>query len=203
MRRHLGFTLHELMLTIAVLAIGLAIAVPQMRSVILDNRLVSQINTFNSTLALARSEAVKQNTLTVVCVSEDGDTCTDDANWSDGWMVFVDRNGDLAFDAGGGDGCNEGDTDDCLVAVEAPMTGANTLVGGADVGALIAFSGMGIARCDADADGATEACDLDDAFFTLCDFRGAGHARALTISPTGRTAPSATGPTGDALECPE
>ena len=203
MRRHLGFTLHELMLTIAVLAIGLAIAVPQMRSVILNNRLVSQINTLNSALALARSEAVKQNTLTVVCVSEDGAECADDADWSDGWLVFVDRNGDLAYDEGGGDGCSEGDTDDCLVAVEGPMTGENTLVGGAGVGAVIAFNGMGIARCDADADGTTEACDLEDAFFTLCDFRGAGHARALTISPTGRTAPSTTGPSGAALECPE
>jgi len=202
MKRHCGFTIFELMLTVAVLAIGLAIGVPRMQSFILDNRLVSQINTLNSALALARSEAVKQNQLTVVCVSTDGAVCATDANWSEGWMVFVDRNGNLAPDFGADDGCAEDSVDDCLVAVEAAMAGANTLAGATGVPSVIAFNGMGIARCDADEDGATEACEVDDAYFTLCDFRGAAHARALAISQTGRTAPSATSPTGDPLECP-
>jgi type IV fimbrial biogenesis protein FimT len=204
MKKQSGFTIIELMMTIAVLAVGLAIGVPQLNQFILNNRLISQINTLNSSLALARSEAVKQNALTVVCVSSDGADCAADTDWSAGWIVFVDRNGNLAPDFGGGgaDGCAEDSTDDCLVAVESAVTGSNTLVGGTGVPALIAFNGTGVARCDANEDGATEACEIEDTYFTLCDHRGAAHARALTISRTGRTSPLKTTPTGDTLECP-
>ena len=201
MKKQPGFTIIELMITIAVLGVGLAIAVPQLNQFILNNQLVSQINTLNSSLALARSEAVKQNQLTVVCVSSNGEDCATATDWTAGWMVFVDRNGDLAPDFGG-DGCAEDSTDDCLVAVESPVFGTSTLVGGDGVPALIAFNGTGVARCDANDDGTTEACVVEDTYFTLCDQRGADHARALSISQTGRTSPIQTTPAGDPLECP-
>jgi type IV fimbrial biogenesis protein FimT len=203
MEKVLGFTILELMATVAVLATGLVIAVPAMNQFILDNRLVSQINTLNSSLALARSEAVKQNTLVVVCASADGASCANDTKWTSGWITFVDRNGDLEPDLGGDDGCVQDATDDCLVAVENTVFGSNTLVAGDGVLSLIAFNGTGAARCDANEDAALEGCVLDDTYFTLCDHRGDAHARALAISQTGRTSALRSTPTGDALECPE
>lgn len=205
MKKARGFTILELMLTVAVLATGLVIAVPAMNQFILDNRLVSQINTLNSSLALARSEAVKQNALVVVCVSTDGSSCAADADWTSGWILFVDRNGDLDPDLGGegDDGCAQDSTDDCLVAVESTVFGNNTLVAGDGVPGLIAFNGTGVARCDANEDAALEGCALEDTYFTLCDHRGDAHARALAISQTGRTSALRATPTGDALECPE
>ena len=198
MKKRLGFTIIELMITIAVIGIGLAIGVPAMNQFVLDNRLVSQINTLNSSLALARSEAVKQNETTVVCVSSDSATCTAGPDWNEGWIVFVDRNDpppDFDYDEGGGNGCAEGSTDDCLLAVEAQVVGSNTLVADASVPGYISFNGSGVARCDGD-------CDPDDTYFTLCDQRGAAHARALAISRTGRSSSIKTNPEGGSLVCP-
>ena len=55
-----GFTLIELMVTIAVLAIVLTIAVPSFQGVIRSNQLTTEANTLASALQLARSEAVKR-----------------------------------------------------------------------------------------------------------------------------------------------
>jgi hypothetical protein len=47
-----------------------------------------------------------------------------------------------------------------------------------------------------------ETCDNDETFFTLCDFRGAVHAKALTVSRTGRATYSEKQPDGSDLTCP-
>lgn len=202
MNKRLGFTIIELMITITVLGIGLAIGVPAMNQFVLDNRLVSQINTLNSSLALARSEAVKQNELAVVCVSSDGSSCADNTAWTEGWIIFTDRNDNLSADLGGGDGCAEGAANDCLLAIEPKVMGTNTLIAGTGVPGLIAFNGTGVARCDKNKDGDLEACVLTDTYFTLCDDRGAAYARALAVSKTGRTSSIKTNPAGGALVCP-
>jgi len=44
-------------------------------------------------LNLARSEAIKRGTNVAICASNDGLDCDEDA-WSEGWLVFVDTNGD-------------------------------------------------------------------------------------------------------------
>ena len=196
-----GFTIIELMTTIAVFGVMLAIGTPAMKQTILNNRLVSQLNALGSSLALARSEAVKQNQLAVVCVSTDGAACAAGEDWNKGWMIFVDKNGDLSPDFGGGDGCADGSDDDCLIASEAALTGQATLRGADSVPAVIAYNGSGTARCDADDDGALENCVNADTYFVLCDERGDSHARALAVSQTGRTAILTTQIDGTALEC--
>ncbi len=53
-----GFTLLELMVTLAVAAILLSVGVPTFRSVIMDNSLACQVNQFVTSVNMARSAAV-------------------------------------------------------------------------------------------------------------------------------------------------
>lgn len=83
-----GFTLIELMVVVAVLAILATVAVPGMRDFVQQNRLAAQSNELVGSFALARSEALKRGAPVSVCRSADGASCT--GNWQDGWIVFAD-----------------------------------------------------------------------------------------------------------------
>lgn len=82
-----GFTLIELMVTIAVMAILLAVAAPSFNDVTLNSRLGSYANNFVASANLARSEAIKRNAVVVMCVSSDGVNCTTTGGWEQGWIV--------------------------------------------------------------------------------------------------------------------
>lgn len=85
-----GFTLVELMVTVAVMAILAAIAIPNFTSLINSNRLVSQANELVGVVQGARSEAIRYNQRVYVCSSNNGTSCSGSATWN-GWLVFVDR----------------------------------------------------------------------------------------------------------------
>lgn len=93
-------TLIELMITLAVLAIGLTLAYPSFTSVLRSNRVATHTNTLIASLNLARTEAVKSNRGAGVCPSANGTSCNG-VDWDSGWLVFTDINGDGALDAGG------------------------------------------------------------------------------------------------------
>jgi type IV fimbrial biogenesis protein FimT len=85
-----GFTLVELMVTIAVLAILLAIGIPAFASLIASNRLTSATNELIASLQTARTEALRRNVRVTVCPAAPGATaCSGD--WRDGWIAFVDQ----------------------------------------------------------------------------------------------------------------
>ena len=90
-----GFTLVELMVTVAVLAIVSAIAIPSFASLINSNRLVSQANEMVAVVQSARSEAIRYNQRVYICSSSDGTSCAGASSWS-GWLVFLDENRDGA-----------------------------------------------------------------------------------------------------------
>lgn len=89
-RQLLGFTLIELMVTVSVLAILIAIGMPSFVSVINSNRLTAQSNEVVAALQLARVEAVRQNRRAIVCGSADGSTCSGSTAWNTGWITFLD-----------------------------------------------------------------------------------------------------------------
>ena len=66
-RRQRGFTLVELMVTVAVAAVLLMIAVPSFRNITLSNRLNTAANDLVNAISVARMEAVKRNASTQFC----------------------------------------------------------------------------------------------------------------------------------------
>lgn len=82
--RAAGFTLIELMVTVAVAGILAAVAVPAMTSLVNGNRLAGTTSELTAALQLARSEAIRRNVRVTICGTTDGATCN--ANWSR-WIV--------------------------------------------------------------------------------------------------------------------
>jgi type IV fimbrial biogenesis protein FimT len=79
-----GFTLIELMVTIAVMAILLAIAVPSFTDVTLGSKLSSYANNLAASAYLARGEAIKRNAAVTLCA---GTSCPGAGGWEQGWIV--------------------------------------------------------------------------------------------------------------------
>lgn len=85
-----GFTLIELVVTLAVLAIAVGLAAPSFTQQIRNNSSVSLASEFQTALGFARSEAVKRASRISLCPSSDGASCLTAEDWTKGWMVFVD-----------------------------------------------------------------------------------------------------------------
>lgn len=94
-----GFTLVELMVTVAIAAVLLVIAVPSFTLAMNTNRLAALTNDMVTSLQIARMEAIRRGVPVSVCGSTDGATCAADENWT-GWIVFADLDRDDTPDAG-------------------------------------------------------------------------------------------------------
>jgi len=88
-----GFSLIELMITIAIAGVLTAVAAPSMSRMFKANRLQSEASSFVGDLMMARTEAVKRGQNMSVCVSSDGANCVAANTWHSGWIVFVDTAG--------------------------------------------------------------------------------------------------------------
>ncbi|MEQ1800784.1 MAG: GspH/FimT family pseudopilin [Gammaproteobacteria bacterium] len=93
--RNRGMTAVELLFTMAIAGLVLALAVPNFRDFIQNNRAAEEANALVGALAVARSEAVTRGIPVSVCSSADNATCADDPDWSTGWIVFTDVNAPL------------------------------------------------------------------------------------------------------------
>lgn len=85
-----GFTLVELMITVAVAAILAAIAWPSFRDFLHRNAVTAQANQVLASLQYARNEAVSRRYPTAVCASTAGTSCDGGSTFEDGWMVWRD-----------------------------------------------------------------------------------------------------------------
>ena len=94
--RSKGVTLIEMMIVVVLLAILSALAAPSLFELIIRNRLDTTINDFVTTLSLARSEAIRRGTNVVVRRAA-GSTLQE---WTKGWEVFQDTNGNNLRDTG-------------------------------------------------------------------------------------------------------
>lgn len=97
-RKNVGFTLIELMITLVIAAILLAIAAPGFKTLLERNRVQTSASSLFASLMLARSEALKRNQPVGVCRGElttpgdpDSASCTSgtDGVWEGGWLVHL------------------------------------------------------------------------------------------------------------------
>ena len=93
MKKEHGFTLLELMITVAIMAILAALAAPSFTKLIADNNLSTQVNSLLADLRFARSEAIKRGLNITLCPSSTSlntaATCSG-SDWRAGWITFID-----------------------------------------------------------------------------------------------------------------
>jgi type IV fimbrial biogenesis protein FimT len=184
-RQQWGFSLLELLVTISVAAILIAIAVPSLSMFIQNSREDSQADSLISSLQYARSEAVKEDANVEVCASADGATCSNANNWATGWIVETTV------------------APITVLQVIPQLTGNNTLTG--------TFNGAAVSQVVFQPNGFVQAAGgkgvFVNTYFKLCDARGAAYARDVEITGIGAVQASTTpGKTLDtppqAIACP-
>ncbi|WP_250656788.1 GspH/FimT family pseudopilin [Alkalimarinus coralli] len=166
-RQATGFTLVELMVTLAVAAILLSIAVPSFSSFIQNNRITSATNHLVAHLQYARSEAVSKG----LAVNLARNTTSTAKDLSKGWTIYTDAgstNGNTAYNAS---------EDTLLKSFEGYGSSNITINTNSDGNNWIAFSSRGLL-----AEGAGKSIVI-----AVCDDRGVTQGRLITISPTGRS----------------
>jgi len=92
----------ELMTTLAVVGLIAAIAVPNLRPFIQNNRLTSASNDLLRSFQLARTEAIKRQQNVVVCASANPTAANPTCSYGtfSGWIVFQDTNANWQADGG-------------------------------------------------------------------------------------------------------
>ncbi|MFN3786316.1 MAG: GspH/FimT family pseudopilin [Thiothrix sp.] len=102
--RQTGVTLVELTVTLAVVAVLAAFAAPSIKAILESNRLTALNNQLVSSLNYARSEAVKRNYPVTMCVRNSAGTgCATSGGFENGWIIFVDCNGNNVVNTSGCD----------------------------------------------------------------------------------------------------
>jgi len=167
--RTVGFTLIELMVTLAVAAILAAIAAPGFMAMIRDNRISTQANNLIGSIQLARSEAAKRGVQ--VTIRHNGSTAN---KWDDGWIVFTDWDGDGVYDDNSS-APECGVEEDCLLRTQSALPNNLTLRTASNFSQWFAYNPSGYP------------VDLVTDSFSLCAPNGdTSNARKIVLNNTGR-----------------
>ena len=96
-----GFTLPEMLVTLAIAIILISMTAPSMQSLIVSQRVTSATREVFGALLLARSEAVKQQRSVSLCSTADGISCDqNNTGWQRGWLIFTDADSDGLLENG-------------------------------------------------------------------------------------------------------
>jgi len=184
MKKYSGFTLIELMITLFIVGILLTVGVPSMKTFMQSNQLIASTNELISAFHVARSEAIKQNSRVTICESSDGKTCATTGSWREGWIVFVDANGDLANT---GAPCAALNTD-CLLRVHDQIDSPDFSLAGEDANSAtvssITFTSRGLPKSNVG--------DAESAIFSVCSYDSSSTganllgSRAVVLGFSGR-----------------
>lgn len=98
--RPAGFTLVELVLACAILVIATGAALPSLSGLLEHHHANAAVSALTRQMQLARTAAISRNHRTVLCPSADGSQCLSGSDWSGGWILFVDDDGNRRPDSG-------------------------------------------------------------------------------------------------------
>lgn len=170
-----GFTLLELIVTISIAGILMAMAIPSFSDMMRNNRLTTYANQMVTSLNIARSEAVKRG----VQVTIRRKSTTSNA-WESGWEIFVDNTQIAGNVAGVRDGTDE------LLRTYDPLATGYTLRTGDNYSCWLAYTAAGITWVPTQST-CTGNSGLTNDTFRVCDpSANIANARAIALNSIGR-----------------
>lgn len=178
--REKGFTLAELLITLAVGSILLSVAVPSYTVFVRNAGQVASANELISSLHHARDLAITRNMRVTVCPSSAGADC-EATSWDEGWIVFADPDDSRSVNGTESVGRVVSDVEALSISSD-------------EFGSFLVYRPNGRAMAGSVTDNTGE--------LTLCDERGSEHARVVIVDVSGRPRVSRTAADGSAPQCP-
>lgn len=166
-----GITLIELLIALAIAALLAGIALPGLNGALEAARAGEAKSGLLESAMRAVARAGITGRHAVLCPSADGSACSAGSDWSEGWIGFVDRNGDREL------GAEE------TVFHRQPALGGKVRLTSTEGRTRIVFQGNG-------------GNAGSNVTFTLCDGRGPDRAETIVLNNRGRIrygSPSAEG----------
>jgi len=154
----------ELMITVAIGGLLLSMAVPALQSFTNNAKRSGAVNDFVSSMHLARNTAITANSRVTICASSNATNCQA-VTWDKGWIVFVDPNSNQSVDLG-----------ETIISVSNGFDRVSLRSG--EFAAYIMYRPNGRAMNASVAGNSGQ--------FTVCDSRGAEHARVVIVELSGR-----------------
>lgn len=106
MKKISGFTLIELMITLAIVAIVASLGTPSLRQFIQNAKINTATNDLVSALHVARTQAIREGQFGCVCPSSTASDAVPaclavsvNNPWEQGWIAFLDSTGNCTFEA--------------------------------------------------------------------------------------------------------
>lgn len=182
-RQQGGFTLIELMITIAIAAVLITLSV-NMRDIVANNRRAAAINEFLAAISYARNEAITRGTRVTICRSNDTTAATPACDttagrgWETGWIVFTDTSTVGTVNTGTTDVTTDGTAG--ILKRHGPLGANLTLRGNTNVANFISYTA-----------GGTLLTPFGNGTIMVCDARGLGtsanyYARKIVTNQGGR-----------------
>ena len=88
-----AFTLYELLITLALVAVLVALGTPSFATLAAKSRQSAELNALFHAFHQARKESIMRRRAMALCPSMDGKTCANTKDWSTGWLIFHDAAG--------------------------------------------------------------------------------------------------------------
>lgn len=178
-RLQTGFTLYELLITLLIVGVILTLGIPNLSEFTANSRLTGAANDLHAAFQLARSEAARAKTNVTICASANplagGANCGGGATWDQGFIVFLDDDGDL----------NRAGADETVLRAHGPLDNSIT-VQVANNATYFSYASTGLGRGDVGGNPALTQVVMCDDRGNVIAAGGNSAARLFVATPLGR-----------------